>query len=123
MKYIFDGTFVFTYEYEKVFFFVTGKGFFQTKTMKDIAVWDINQPVFVESEEKAIEKYKTFVKWITSAIPPYARDWRSDYNVIDKAVNVWIVKHDLETLKNRMNSDDFLAYCRQELIDPKEIIS
>jgi len=37
-------------------------------------------------------------------------------------VDIYPTMSNIEVLKEKMRADEFLAYCRQELIDPIEVI-
>jgi hypothetical protein len=88
--------------------------------------WD--KPIFAETELEAIEKYKK--RYDVKACP--VDPWKADHGIFDSMeyhnVEREIVvasqsnNYTFDELKKHMNSQDFMDYCRQELIGYGEVI-
>lgn len=79
-----------------------------------------NKPVFAYSTEEATEKYKSRYDWESKM--PFL--WDGEARSIKRSVAV-CSEHNNYTfnrLKEEMNSQDFLEYCKQELLGVSEII-
>ena len=83
---------------------------------------DDYKPIFAHSEEEAIEKYKKRYDWENAK--PW---WEFDLEVRNLMTTVEIVSrknnYTFNQLKEEMNSQDFLEYCRQELLGVEEVVN
>jgi hypothetical protein len=125
MKKIYGCKYTFKIGYTKRNLFVKGKGFFKLKEYQQTCVWRDDEYVFAENEEKAAEIFKGFIFWESDIVSPYSywQDYLYNYYIIDKKLECREAKCTFDVLKDHMNSDMFLAYCRQELIDIKDVIA
>jgi hypothetical protein len=128
MKQIYNCKYIFKIRYEKEIFFQKNKGFFKTKVVEETHTWRDSEPVFAENEEEAKKIFETFIYWKKNRIGHW---WSNDsdyyfnddnYVVLNKAMEIYQENHTFDELKHKMNSDMFLAYCRQELYSLEALI-
>jgi hypothetical protein len=77
-------------------------------------------PIFAYSTKEAIEKYKN--RYNLEKIVPFL--WSGEARNISREVMIAGENniYSLQTLKSEMNSQDFLEYCRQELLGIEKVI-
>lgn len=113
-KKLWRGEYVFDIEYE------IGHWFWK-KTIQETGRWDATAIILAKDEIEAagkfqeIHEFNEIVWWAFEHMP-------NNYRIIHKGVSVYQTIKSIDNLKSRMYADEFLAYCRQELIDPQEIV-
>jgi len=82
-------------------------------------------PIFAKSSEEAILKYQNRYKWETRTPPWWFRDVSEELRNVSHTVEIYsdANNYTFDKLKQEMNSQDFLEYCRQELLSVQEIIN
>ena len=118
-KYIFDCRYVKGWLFKRI----------EQKTIKVRA----RSIVLAEIPKKAIDKFISNYEneyddtlWNSSKLP-----WRITWTqnipgnavTLDRHVEVYPTMMNIESLKEKMDANEFLAYCRQELLDPIEVIN
>jgi hypothetical protein len=97
---------------------------FWKKEVKEIARINTNLIFLCETEDGAKVKFiESSQCWLYDAVPFYSwKNWDDpprQYTIIGKRVFVKELKtHTFDELKKNMNTDEFLEYCKQELVDP-----
>ena len=111
-------------EYKKWFFT------FEKFVDKRDSVTNFEHYILAESEEEAIEKYKERYYWndFDYLIDPWYRGLISGYPKVNKKnpefeyeVCAYEVYPSINKLKEKMRADEFLEYCRQEMM-PLEVV-
>jgi hypothetical protein len=79
-------------------------------------------PIFAHSETEAIEKYNTRYNWEEADIYEECHKFYYKNKKRSIVIHSTYNNYTFDELKKYMNSQDFLEYCRQELIGINEII-
>ena len=105
------------------------KGFFHKKDVPLVCVISDQHLVLAENADEAAEKFKERSEyWNEESYLPCCWGWADckehyNYTIVGKQIDVSPSSYfDIDTLKSNMHADEFLEYCRQELIEPKEIL-
>ena len=122
MKKIYAATFMFRVQYTK------GHWFYK-KTIEEEISFSRESLVLAEDENEDIDKFeKRDPCWLHGGIPWIAWNNWSDFRpahftTLSKSMTIEEVTADnIELLKVHMQANEFLAYCRQEMLEPMEVI-
>ena len=125
VKKLYTGRYIFECQYVKGWLF---KRLVQ-KTVKD---WS-RRIVLAETPDIALGKFIDIYEneyddadWNGNKLPwwiAWTHHIPENTVVLNGDVEIHEAMRNIETLKEKMNADEFLAYCRQEMLDPIEVIN
>ena len=124
MKKIYKANLEFECRYVKSIIFTWGKKPVVEKVKFSIT----DEVVLAETDDEAITKFKERNEYWKEEryLPAWA--WKNygqrvDYKILNKSIKVTPVDClNIENLKQKMQANEFLAYCRQELIESVEVV-